>query len=148
MPPVWFVVERHHGQETPALFYDFLPARFTRKLPVDDKKKAIEQPPTSFMLRLDRMPNDPDWRVRPLSELMGLYKRLKALGKLPPPNTADPPKEGGQKGIEMGPEFWRFAPARPWHGMPARPWPEPGTLQPRPQAGAYIHNETDLPGVD
>lgn len=141
--PIWFIVQRHHGAEFPALYYDFLPECFTRALPVDDKKQPLGPQLTSYMLRLDRMPEGSEWRERPLAELMALYRRPDL--NLPPPNLADPPRDKGQKGVELG--KWSMTKPQPWHGLAPEPWPSPGAKQPKPQAGAYIpEDRLDAPG--
>jgi hypothetical protein len=135
MAAVWFVMQRHHGDEFPALYFDFLPERLTRKLPVDDKKKPIEQPALAYTLRLDRMPEGNEWHTRHLDQLLALYQRHKAAGTLPPPNLADPPRKQEQ-GTLRGVSFYAKKP--PGYDQPPAAWPVPGTLQLRPTAGAFI----------
>lgn len=136
MMAIYFVMQRHHSHEFPALYYDYLPESLTRKLPVDDQRKPIEQPALAYTLRLDRISEPTDWRVRPLDELLALYRQHLAAGTLPPSNIADPPKKQ-QQGLELG--NWNFAKSPPGFGLPPAPWPEPGTIKPRPTAGAFIH---------
>jgi hypothetical protein len=110
---------------------------------VDDKKQPLGPQLTSYMLRLDRMPEGSEWRERPLAELMALYRRPDL--NLPPPNLADPPRDKGQKGVELG--KWSMTKPQPWHGLAPEPWPSPGAKQPKPQAGAYIpEDRLDAPG--
>jgi|SoimicMinimDraft_4_1059732.scaffolds.fasta_scaffold22895_1 hypothetical protein len=135
MPSVYFVMQRHHSHEFPALYYDYLPEQLTRKLPVDDKRKPIEQPALAYTLRLDRISEPTDWRVRPLDELLALYRQHLAAGTLPPSNIADPPRKQEQ-GTLRGESFYAKKP--PGYDQPPAAWPVPGTLQLRPQAGAFI----------
>jgi len=136
--PIWFVVQRQRGgEEYPALFYDFLPPGLTRKLPVDDKRRPIEQPPLTYMLRLDR--GDPgSWLKRPLADVFGEYLALREICALPPASTVDAATADKPKGREIGPDYWLFAPRRPWHGQAPDRFPQPGMIQPRPSAGAFV----------
>lgn len=140
--PIWFVVRRHHGVESPAVFYDYLPPALTRKLPVDNKRRPIEQPPLVYMLRLDRA--DPgSWLKRPLAEVFDEYQALREIGALPPASTIDQPATDKPKGREIGPDYWRFTLALPWHGRAPDPFPQPGTIRSRSSAGAFV-SESEL----
>jgi len=131
--PVFFVVERRHGQEEPAIYTDRLPENLTRKIPKD----SAERHPLVYALRLDKMPDLDKWLAAPLKQLYRTYCALRDAGKLPPSNLADPPmKSTGTKGVLRG-EFWA-PPARTWEDRPADPFPSPGDLQLNSGAGAFI----------
>lgn len=96
--PVTFVIERRHGREFGSVIYGPLPERLTHK----GSTRLV------FAWRLDKLPNGEALRQMPIADLVEQYERMKAAGKLPASNLADPPKkaEGGQKGMQRGPETW------------------------------------------
>lgn len=135
--PVIFVVERRpggaRGDETPSLFRGPLPEYLTAP-----SKQAGGANRLVYAWRLDRLPNGAALAQMPLGDLFDQWKRLRAEGKLPPSNMADPPRkvEGGQKGIERGPEtWWKPKPLpRPLGWSPEMdrrtrvPWAQPTTV--------------------
>jgi len=95
--PHTFVVERRHGRESPALIVGPLPERLRAK----GANLLV------WACRIDKLPSFDVLRHMSIGELYDQYKRLKAKGRLPPSNLADPPrKTAGQKGTEHGPATW------------------------------------------
>jgi hypothetical protein len=130
MNPTWFLVRQHNGRESPALYFDFLPADLTRKLPRDERPVII------YGLRLDRLPEGERLAAMPLADLYALYQRLKARNKLPPQNFVDPPAKKDAARALIGHRERRKP--RPGHNLPGEPFPAPDGLRPRPEAPAFI----------
>lgn len=125
--PVFFVVERTPAGETPAIYYDRMPAHLTSYKPLknslgkpivitDLKGKVIELNPIIYALRLDRLPNGHELVDQSLGELYSGYCRLRDKGSLPPSNLADPPRAKGEQGTLHGESFTVRNP--PWDRRP------------------------------
>lgn len=76
--PAYFVVRRLYGRETPEIYWDYLPRESLRAL--------------VYVVRLDQLPGAETLVRTPLHRLFSLYKRLKAIGQLPP--RWEPPRRG------------------------------------------------------
>ncbi len=109
-PPIHFVIERTAGGEVACIYRDLLPGRLTRKIP----KGSVERPLMIYHLRLDRLdPQHRDfWLRQSTVELLATYHWLRDEGTLPPPNTADPPREKAQEVRKFG--DWWTPPKKPW----------------------------------
>lgn len=126
--PVTFVVERHHGREKPSVIVGPLPDWLTAK----GTDRLV------YSLRLDRIENGAALAKRPVSHLYALFVQLRKADKLPPPNSADPPrKDVGDKGVLRGKGSWWTPPPRLWDDFPPDPR-QPPSLEPRYDAPAYI----------
>lgn len=68
--PVWFVVERRMGGESPAIIYDRLPQRLTRKITPFEASSLV------YAIRLDTLPDAEDWISRSPAALHLRYKEL------------------------------------------------------------------------
>ena len=66
--PVYFAVIRHHGRETPRLYFDVLP----------------KLPEMVYCTRLNWVPGGEAWSELPLYKLMMVYRMLKRAKNLPP----------------------------------------------------------------
>lgn len=138
--PVYFVVERGPSGETPAIYYNILPDRLTRKIPRDDRGQACGRAPIIYALRLDTLPGASRWIdeliKRPLAEIYAEYCRRRDGNELPPTNLAGAQRKAAVARLAIG-DFWE-PPARIWEDRPADPFPVPGTLRPKLDAPGYI----------
>jgi hypothetical protein len=95
--PLYFVVWRRAGAETPSLYHDHLPGW------IHGKHAAARG--LVYMLRLDTLPDAERWVAMGLDELWRHYCRLRDKGRLPVPGgaaaptvsreTKDPASDGG-----------------------------------------------------
>jgi hypothetical protein len=104
---VYFVVTRRAGRESPALYYDQLPAWML-------SKRAAAQG-LIFAFRLDIR-----WQAMSLGLLWSVYQRLAADRKLPPSNLAPPPAKSEPRQRKLG-EWWEPPPATWDRSAPAYP---------------------------
>lgn len=76
MIAVYFVIHRGPKVTYAAKYHDFLPNRFPD--------------PAVYKLRLDRLDDPEKWCAMSLAELLAMYERLRAAGKLPAENLKAP----------------------------------------------------------
>lgn len=81
--PVYFAVVKQWGRESPRKFFETIPQSLLTK------ERARE---LIYCTRLDTLPNGETMITAPLDDLMKVYLRLKAAGKLPPEDRGIKPK--------------------------------------------------------
>ncbi len=89
--PIWFIVARGPGGDSPSVIVGNLPARLTRKIPKDADGNPAELSPLIYSLRLDKLPPEQRRRwidenglpVISVSSMYRTYCRLRDRQELP-----------------------------------------------------------------